>query len=138
MSEEVPSEVKPVVRMMVPCLAVEPFPEFGTVTLVGIMPFAHVESFPVTFDHMYIYVVLANALGSYDLRIDFVSRQYEEVTCRATIPTIHVPDRRILMRIEFHLASLSISSPGSYDFRLYANGEYLESATILVKSGPGG
>ena len=144
MSEEryirgLPSEVKPSVKMMVPCLRIEPHEELNSVSLIGLLPVVQADEFPVVFPDVYVYAVIVDALGNYDFWIDFVPRRDEEVTSRATFPGIHVPDRRIMLRVEFHFEGLRLSRPGAYDFRLYANGEYLESATIaLVRSGSGG
>ena len=134
-----PSEVKPSVRMMVPCRRVEPYPEPNGVSLIGLMPVVEASEFPVVFPDVYVYTVIVDAIGNYDFWLDLVSRRNEELISLARFPGIHVPDPRMLLRVEFHFEDLRLSQPGAYDFRLYFNGEYLESATIaLVRSASGG
>lgn len=134
-----PSEVKPSVRMMVPCRGVELYPEPNGVSLIGLMAVVEAREFPVVFPDVYVYTVIVDAVGHYDFWVDLVSRRNEEPISLVRFPGIHVPDRRMLVRVEFHFEDLQLSRPGAYDFRLYFNGEYLESATIaLVRSAPEG
>jgi hypothetical protein len=133
-----PSEVTPSVRMIVPCRRVEPYPEPNGVSLIGLMPVVETSEFPVVFPDVYVYTIIVGAVGNYDFWLDLVCRGNEELISLARFPSIHVPDRRMLLCVEFHFEGLQLSRPGAYDFRLYSNGEYLQSATMVLVRSSGG
>ena len=106
----------------------------GKDTLVGIFDRVISKQFPIN-QNMTIYFRLANLIGHYEFRIDYVQIRTDKIL-------FHVKSKtdfpKILSEGAFKLGPLvvPIPEPGQYEFRLWVNNHYVGRRTFIAEEMP--
>ena len=81
-------------------------------------------------------LVGANAL--FLVLLEMVRRDDLKTVGEATLPSITVKDPLEHTELVFHLLGVPLPQPGHYDFRLWANGRFVDSKSLQAKLTPVG
>jgi hypothetical protein len=108
--------------------------EFGTgkVSLIGIFHRIRAQSFPAQHPRLAVYVMVTDAQGEYAVSLQLV-RLRDLMTIGRGDARLRVSDRLEPAQWVFELAGLTFEEPGSYEFRVVANGQYLGSQPFRVE-----
>lgn len=132
MSIEKPEPPRPIATAIIACdRAIR---EIGTnkVTLVGIFDRFSAPGFPVEFvGGTAVYARVTDAEGTYAMRLELVRLEDEQTIGRGEMP-IDVPDRLSSYEVIFNIDRLAFERPGTYEFRLFANGLHVGGAKLHV------
>lgn len=91
-------------------------------SLIGLFTHLQAVAFPFQHHQMGLYFCLTDAEGTYQVEIDLVYLNTEQVVCRAALPTITIPDRLQIADFGINIPSLVFPAPGRYEFRLRMGG----------------
>ncbi len=117
------SNIHPYVLAALLCDSIITEAQTGKKTLIGIFENVFVRSFPVA-HQLAIYLKITDAEGPYQFRVDYVDLGADQILDRQEIGELTIPSRLQTGDIVVNIA-VPIPSPGSYEFRFYANGFYL-------------
>ena len=106
----------------------------GKDTLVGIFDRVVSKQFPID-QNMTVYFRLANVIGHYEFRIDYVQVRTDKILFQARFER-DFPE--IFSEYSFRLRPpmVPIPEPGQYEFRLWANGHYVGRRTFIAEKIP--
>jgi hypothetical protein len=135
------SQVRPVVSAMLLCDVA--LSEEGTqrVSLIRLFHSIRARRFPWRRGPFYIYALLTDAEGRYDVEIEL--RRLEDLAAigdRQSLPVV-LHDRHALGEFVFEVEEMILERPGRYEFRLYANDRVVGVKSFSVVQsfeGPGG
>jgi hypothetical protein len=99
--------------------------ETGKRSLIGIFTRLRARSFPVAHASLCVYTRVIDAQGDYDFRLALVRSDTMEFIGEGNIH-VAIPDRLQYHEIGFRLAGMVFPEPGRYEFRLYADGNFLD------------
>ena len=117
---------RPVLQAMLVCDQAIREVETNKVTLVGIIHRILGLEFPLLWSRpTTVYVRVTDAEGEYELRLELVRLEDEQMIGRVD-STATLPDRMASREIIFNLdGGLLFERPGTYEFRLFADGRHL-------------
>ena len=110
----------------------------GQVSVLGTYEVINASQFPTALPSTYICVKLTEAQGDYVFKLDMVRRDDMKTVGEATLPSINVKDPLEHSELVFHLLGVPLPQPGHYDFRLWANGRFVDGKSLVVKLTPVG
>lgn len=105
----------------------------GKWSVIGIFDRLLAPSFPCVHPSLAVYARLADAQGTYAVRIEF---RDSEDRCVASIDGIRVevPDRTRTVDFGVVARGLRLERPGLYHFQLYLNGEFAASVPLEARA----
>ena len=108
----------------------------GLVSLINVFENINTQQLPVTFPSLYVYAKMTEAQGEYAFRLDIVRRDTMSTIAEAQLPSVVVEDPMANADLIMQLGGLTFAEAGHYDFRLSANGRFVDSKSlqILLKS----
>ena len=126
------SKVRPEASGMMICDSV--ITEEGTKkkSLMGIFEHIYSPQFPCVHGSMSLYTKLSDAAGDYTLHLELYDLEQNRKIGEGTTSPISIKDRQSVHEIVFNLLGLVFEHPGKFEFRLFANGEHIESKTFNV------
>ena len=101
-------------------------------SLIGIFENITAARFPYVHPLLSVYVKLTDALGKYKVRIELVDLRHNKIIGKGEIPQVQFPDKLSHYELAFNFAGLRINNSGKYEFRIYANDEFLDSKDFHV------
>ena len=101
-------------------------------SLFGIFDRFWVQNFPSTHPVVWVYARVTDAQGTYDFKLELVSLENLNVIAEALAPNAQVPDRNMAYEIIFRLVNFPLPAEGRYEFRLFANGEFIGNQSFQV------
>lgn len=109
----------------------------GLISLINV--FEHVNSgqFPLAIP-VAVYAKLTDADGEYEFKLELVRRDDAQVVGEFILGGVTMNDPMEHGEIVFQIFGIPLERPGYYDFRLWANGRFVDSKAIharLVQSG---
>jgi hypothetical protein len=104
----------------------------GKVTLVGIFENISSASFPCRHESLAVYAKLTDAEGSYDFRLELIHLDTAKRVADVTVPG-RASSRLGTGEVVLRLRGVPLPSPGLYEFRLSANGQYVGSKTFRAE-----
>jgi Family of unknown function (DUF6941) len=133
-----PEARQPKVNAMLLCERVIHENGTGLVSLISIFENMTAEKLPVIIP-MYVYAKMTEAQGEYQFKLEVVRRNDMKVIAEAELPPGTIDDPMANADITIQLGGLTFAEVGYYDFRLSANGRFVDSKSmqILLKSPSG-
>jgi hypothetical protein len=128
-----PPAPHPSLNAMLACDRAIRDPETRKVTLVGIfdrLGFPRLPADSVT--GMSIYARLTDAQGRYHLRLELVRLEDYQTIGRGEMD-VTIEDRLRTTEVTLHLEAVRFETPGTHEFRLFANDRFLGGLTLIVE-----
>jgi len=128
----------PVVHGMLICDLV--LKEAGTNkhSAIGIFTDVYASSFPMTLNPLAVYICLGDAEGQYELAVELGNLERNEVLGRLGGLRFEARDRLASHDFGIRFVNTVFPRPGTYEFRLLADGRPLGSKTLRVRQLPKG
>lgn len=101
-------------------------------SLIGVFENITAPKFPYFHPLMSVYLKLTDAAGEYKMKIELVDLRENKVIGKGEVPRVTFPDRLTHYELTFNFAGLRLHHPGKYEFRIYANEEFLDSKDFNV------
>lgn len=105
----------------------------GQISVLGTYEIINASQFPTALPSTYICAKLTEAQGDYVFKLDMVRRDDMKTVGEVTLPSVNVKDPLDHSELVFHLLGVPLPEPGHYDFRLWANGRFIDSKSLQVK-----
>lgn len=103
--------------------------ESGKWCLIGVFNRILAPCFPVTHHSLGIFIVLADAKGDYDLKLEFRDGDDRVLSVFEGI-RVSVPDPLRTVEVGIQAMNLALKTPGRYFFKLWANGELVKDLPV--------
>ena len=81
---------------------------------------------------MWVYVRVTDAQGEYDFRLDFVNLKDGTILEQGFVRNVQIKDRMNAHEIVFQISPLPLPEEGRYEFRLYANGVFIDNQSLVA------
>lgn len=101
-------------------------------SLFGIFDRFRVQNFPSAHPVVWVYARVTDAQGTYDFKLELVSLENLNVIGEVMVPNAQIPDRNTAYEVIFRLVNLPLPAEGRYEFRLYANGEFIGNQSFNI------
>jgi hypothetical protein len=124
---------QPVVNSIIVCATMIRDLETGERSLIGVFTRLTASRFPLVHPSLCLYARLIDAQGDYDFRLALVRLESMEVIGEGTVH-VAIPDRLQYHELAFRLTGVVFPAPGRYEFRLYADGNFLDHQALDVVS----
>ena len=105
-------------------------------SILGIFDQIYCQKFPTTHSRLWVYVRVTDAQGEYDFRLDFVNLKDETLLGRGIAKNVQIKDRMNAHEISFQISPLPLPEEGRYEFRLYANGKFIDNQSLVAAAIP--
>ena len=99
---------------------------------IGIFDRIYSKNFPCVHANMALYVKLADALGDYDVRVEFCDANMQKLSVFQGVK-INVADKLSAPECGIQTKNLIIPRPGKYTFDLYCNDQHCGSLPLFVE-----
>ena len=101
-------------------------------SVLGIFDHINCRKFPTEHPRLWVYVRVTDAQGKYDFRLDFVNLKDEAILGQGFANNIQIKDRMNAHEIVFQISPLPLPEEGRYEFRLYANGVFIDNQSLVA------
>jgi hypothetical protein len=128
-----PSSRQPKINAMLLCQKVIREAETNMVSLISIFEAIRVEELPASVPSVVVFAKLTEAQGEYEFKLEVVRRNDNQVIAEAPVPPMSVDDPMLSGEIALDLGGLRFDQAGYYDFRLSANGRFIDSKSLLIE-----
>jgi len=124
--------VTPVLKVFLICDRVIQDKIDNKYSAIGVFDNIITPSFPCTHIGFGLLMLLTNACGKYTFTIDLVHSEDEEVVAKIEFGELEIKDAVESSNIGFNFPPLTFKQPGRYEFRLFANGHFVERRDMSV------
>ncbi|RMH09445.1 MAG: hypothetical protein D6704_01225 [Nitrospirae bacterium] len=97
----------------------------GKKSLIGTFTHLWAPRFPCQHHQMGVYFCLTDAEGVYRFELQLVYLDRDQVIGKVTLSPIEISSRLETKDIGINIPSLVFPGPGRYEFRLYADGQFI-------------
>jgi hypothetical protein len=104
----------------------------GKKTIVGIFDRVWAESFPTVHGPFGIYAKLADAAGAYDLKIDILHLESNEMIGQGGMKALAGDDPLAVVDLVLNLPGIPLPKQGTYEFQLSANGVWIGRTKLIA------
>lgn len=104
----------------------------GLISLISIFETITARQLPLTIPSIFVFAKLTDAQGEYVFKLEVVRRNDDKMIAEAPMPPITVEDPIASGELIFELGGLTFTESGYYDFRLWANGVFITSQSMLI------
>ncbi len=122
----------PSIKALLVCDSVAGEVGTGKKSLLGLFDKIRAGSFPCSHPQMTVYFCIVDAEGSYNFRLELVYLNTDEIIAKGEFGPLEVKDRFQVVDASIALRGLTFPGAGKYEFRLYANGKFLESKELTL------
>ena len=122
---------KPSIKALLVCDSVLAEIVTGKKSIIGLFDQIVAGSIPCTHSQLGVYFSTIDAEGAYTFRLDLVQLNTDQIIARGEMPVV-AKDRFQIVDGAIILQGLTFPATGKYEFRLYANGIFLESKELTV------
>jgi len=105
-------------------------------TAVGIFTDVFASSFPMMLNPLAVYVCVSDALGTYDLAMELVDLEQDRTLGRVQGLKLHAKEKLQSNDFGIRFVNTVFPHPGTFEFRLLADGRPLGSKTLRVRQIP--
>jgi hypothetical protein len=105
----------------------------GKHSLIGIFERILAASLPVRHPLLAVYAKVTDAQGQYIFKLELVNLGNNQIIGEVTTPPVEIPDRMLPHDLIFNLHGLVFQTEGRYEFRLYADGQFVGLHTFEVR-----
>jgi len=132
MSRPQPEAPRPVLKAMLVCDRAIREQQTNKTSLVGIFDRVTSAGFPMQYiGGVSVYARLTDAEGQYQMRLELVRLEDEQTIGRSEV-TAEIASRIGSHDLTYNIGQLVFERPGTYEFRLFANGLFVGSAPLYV------
>lgn len=124
---------KPDLNAMLICDTVITDRNTGKNSVIGIFDRIVARSFPVTHPSLTVYARIIDAQGQYVFKLELVNLTNDQVIGGGATPPLEVPDRMLPHDLVFSLHGLIFPAEGRYEFRLYADDNFVGVHSFQVR-----
>ena len=101
-------------------------------SLIGIFTHLQAVTFPFHHQQLGLYFCMTDAEGTYQVEIDLVYVNTDQLVCRASLPNIVIGDRLQISDFGINMPALLFPAPGRYEFRLRMNSRVIAQKDFHV------
>lgn len=105
----------------------------GKNSVIGIFDRIVAGSFPVRHPSLTVYARIIDAQGEYKFKLELVNLTNNQTIGGGTTPPIEVTDRMVPHDLVFKLHGLTFPADGRYEFRLYADDNFVGVHSFQVR-----
>ena len=121
----------PVLKAMLICDQVIRDGETNKASLIGLFDNILAHTFPTTHPMLTVYARIADAEGEYNFKLELINLENNQKVGEETV-TSEVGDRMIMQDLVFRVHGLRFESPGNYEFRLFADSQFVGHHSFQV------
>jgi len=103
---------------------------------IGIFTDVYASKFPMMLNPLAVYACLSDAMGVYDLSVELVDLDQDRVLGRVEGLKLHSKDKLLTHDFGIRFVNTVFARPGTYEFRLLADGRPLGAKTLRVREMP--
>ncbi len=100
-------------------------------SVIGIFDKILARTFPATHPQLTVYARITDAEGEYNFRLELINLENNQKLGEGTLAA-EVNDRMEMYTLIFNLHGLQFQSPGSYEFRLFSDSEFIGHHSFQV------
>ncbi len=126
------SPTKPSIKALLVCDAVAQEHGTGKKSILGLFDKIFAGSFPFSHSQMTVYFCIVDGEGSYTFRLELVRLNTDEIIAKGEFGPVEIPNRFQVIDAPITLRGLTFQEAGKYEFRLYANGIFLDSKELTL------
>ena len=130
--------VKPSVQAFLVCDNVIADSATGKKTIVGAFTHLWAPNFPCRHYKLGIYLCITDAEGEYEFEIQLVYLNNNQIVGRAMVPKVTIKNRLDINDYGINIPYIDFPAVGRYEFRLYANGNFITQKDFNVVQASGG
>ena len=123
---------RPSLQAIVVCDTIIEDRNTGKKSLIGIFTHLASKAFPCNYPSMSIYFCVTDAAGNYAFSLKLVHLDEDKQIAEGTLPTIEIKDRLQIVDYGITMLRVQFQAPGRYDFRLFANDEFIGNKDFVV------
>ncbi len=124
--------LRPSLQAIVTCDTVIEDRNSGKKSLIGIFTHVAANSFPCSYPLMSIYFCITDAEGSYTFTLKLIHLDQNRQIAENTLPPIEIKNRLQIVDCGITILRVQFDTPGRYDFRLFANNEFIGNKDFVV------
>ena len=124
----------PALNAMLICDSVITDRNTGKNSLIGIFDIIHANSFPARHPSLSVYARVTDAQGHYTFKLELIDLNANQTIGEGATPVVEIPDRLLPHDLVFNLQGLVFQTEGRYEFRLYADGQFVGHHSFQVRS----
>tara|TARA_B100000315_G_C14594085_1_gene597663 strand:+ start:5988 stop:6392 length:405 start_codon:yes stop_codon:yes gene_type:complete len=124
--------LRPSLQAIVVCDTIIEDRNTGKKSLVGIFTHLASQAFPCNYPSMSIYFCITDAEGNYTFSLTLVHLDQDKQIAKSTLPMITIKDRLQIVDYGITMLRVQFQTPGRYDFRLFANDEFIGNKDFIV------
>lgn len=124
--------LKPSVQAFLVCDSVIIDSLTGKKSLIGTFTHLWAANFPCQHPQMGVYFCLTDAEGTYQFEIRLVYLDKDQLVGKAALSPITIKDRLEINDFGLNIPSLVFPGPGRYEFRLFADGQFVTQKDFYV------
>ena len=124
--------LKPIIQAFVVCDTVIIDSLTGKKSIIGAFTHLWAQTFPCQHPQMGVYFCLTDAQGTYEFSIQLVYLDKDQIVGNATLSQIEIKDRLEIHDFGLNIPSILFPGPGHYEFRLYADGQFITQKDFQV------
>ena len=124
--------LRPSLQAIVVCDTIIEDRNTGKKSLIGIFTHLASKAFPCNYPSMSIYFCVTDAEGNYTFALKLVHLDQDKKIAEGTLPTIEIKDRLQIVDYGITMLRVQFQTPGRYDFRLFANDEFIGNKDFVV------
>ena len=124
--------LRPSLQAIVVCDTIIEDRNTGKKSLIGIFTHLASKAFPCNYPSMSIYFCVTDAEGNYTFSLKLIHLDKDKQIAEGTLPTIEIKDRLQIVDYGITMLRVQFQTPGRYDFRLFANDEFIGNKDFIV------
>ncbi len=124
--------VKPSVQAFLVCDSIIIDSLTGKKSIIGAFTHLWAKTFPCQHPQMGVYFCLNDAEGSYQFEIELIYLDKDQTVGKGAISPIEIKNRLETHDFGLNIATLVFPGPGRYEFRLFANGQFITQKDFYV------
>ena len=104
----------------------------GKKSIIGAFTHLWAQKFPCQHPQVGVYFSLTDAEGKYDFEIQLFYLDQDQLVGKGSLPSIEIPNRLATQDFGVNIPYLVFPGPGKYEFRLYADGNFITQKDFQV------
>ncbi|HKB14740.1 MAG TPA: hypothetical protein VKF62_01675 [Planctomycetota bacterium] len=124
---------KPAVVSFLTCDHVVRDATTNRISLINLIHELYAFSFPVFHPHLEVYACLTDAQGDYVFELSLLDASTDQPIGAGKSPPLKIPTPLAIVDLDMKLGTVQFPKEGKYEFRLTANGEFLQRKEFAVR-----
>lgn len=124
--------IKPIVHAFLVCDTIIIDSLTGKKSIIGAFTHLWAKTFPCQHPQVGVYFSLTDAEGKYGFDIQLVYLDKDQMVGKGSLPSIEIENRLATHDFGVNIPYLVFPGPGKYEFRLYADGNFITQKDFQV------